>query len=305
MTNSTWTDVVASFLSVETKQGIVGKVLFSSKQECVVFDNQTRNYFRAVSGSWAKHPLVINQLSAVSAANGAASTCCLDSQKVAWVFGGEIKLSTRKRMSFVASLLPKDDCFLSLKAQTLTDLTFGHILQLFDGQFWQLYHRLKRNEKTFQRCVYRCGRRCSFWVIGTWRQELDFLKCVAGKRLMWIVGDSLCMSTLIVRAENQSLSWFSPRIEASPLSSQLTPPPPPSLSLSPPSSLSLSLSLSCPLSICHWSIEFWKSLVSSFLSSKMCILSSCTSLFIFLLSQFQHTCLFPAISTSLFTALVL
>ena len=43
-----------------------------------------------------KHSLAINQLAAASVADGATSTCCYDRWKVAWVFGGEIKLLTRK-----------------------------------------------------------------------------------------------------------------------------------------------------------------------------------------------------------------
>ena len=67
------------FRAWRQKRGIVGKVLFSSKRGCVVFENRTRYDFRTIVRSWAKHPLAINQVAAASAADGAASTCCLDS----------------------------------------------------------------------------------------------------------------------------------------------------------------------------------------------------------------------------------
>ena len=125
--------------------------MFSSKQGCAVFENRTWNNFRAIVRSWANHPFAINQ----PTADGAASACCYDGWKVAWKlrecsmgFWGRIKLSIWKRTSFIASLQPKNDCFLSSGAQTLTDLTFGSIFQLYAGRFWQLFHHSKRNEET-------------------------------------------------------------------------------------------------------------------------------------------------------------
>ena len=67
-------DVVASFLSVETKS-ILTKVLFHLNEDVSFFENRTRNDFRTIVQISENHPFVIDQLAAVSA-DSSASACC-------------------------------------------------------------------------------------------------------------------------------------------------------------------------------------------------------------------------------------
>ena len=75
MTHLTLTDVVASFLSVETKV-FLQKSCFPLNKDVSFFENGTRNDFRTIVQSSANHPFAIDQLAAVSVADSATSACC-------------------------------------------------------------------------------------------------------------------------------------------------------------------------------------------------------------------------------------
>ena len=75
-----------------------------------------------------------------------------------WVFGGEFKLSTRKRTSFVASLQPKNDFFLPFKSQLWPTSRFSVYFSHLVGDYDCCTTIQSAMRRPFQPCVYRCGR---------------------------------------------------------------------------------------------------------------------------------------------------